>query len=145
MDPNAESVKTQSLDWLLDELVSKVDGTQHATLLSADGLVKAYSNGLDQDDAEALAALASGVQSLARSAGDRFGGGPVQQTIIEMRHAFLLVTVAGEGACLAVQCAVTADVSLVAYEVNMTVSKVDEHLKTPARSPFTDSGTTTSS
>lgn len=133
MNQNTTPATTTSVDWLLDELVAKV-GAQHAVLLSADGLVKTYSRGLDQDDAEAMAAVASGVQSLARSAGERFGGGPVQQTIIEMREAFLLVTMAGEGACLAVQCAVDADVSLVAYEVNMTVSRVDEHLKTPARS-----------
>ena len=133
MNQNTPPATTTSVDWLLDELVTKV-GAQHAVLLSSDGLVKAYSRGLDQDDAEALSAVASGVHSLARSAGDRFGGGPVQQTIIEMRTAFLLVTVAGEGACLAVQCATDADVSLVAYEVNMTVNRVDEHLKTPARS-----------
>lgn len=133
MTQNPTPATTTSVDWLLDELVTKV-GAQYAVLLSSDGLVKAYSRGLDQDDAEAMSAVASGVHSLARSAGDRFGGGPVQQTIIEMRTAFLLVTVAGEGACLAVQCATDADVSLVAYEVNMTVGRVDEHLKTPARS-----------
>lgn len=144
MNQNTPPVTTTSVDWLLDELVGKVDA-QHAVLLSADGLVKAYSRGLDQDDAEAMAAVASGVQSLARSAGERFGGGPVQQTIIEMRDAFLLVTVAGEGACLAVQCSINADVSLVAYEVNMTVGKVDEHLRTPARSRATGSGSATSS
>ena len=133
MNQNTTPATTTSVDWLLDELVAKA-GAQHAVLLSADGLVKAYSGGLDQDDAEAMAAVASGVQSLARSAGERFGGGPVQQTIIEMRDAFLLVTVAGEGACLAVQSDIDTDVSVVAYEVNMTVSQVDGHLRTPARS-----------
>lgn len=133
MNQNTTPETTTSVDWLLDEMVAKADA-QHAVLLSADGLVKAYTRGLDQDDAEAMAAVASGVQSLARSAGERFGGGTVQQTIIEMRHAFLLVTVAGEGACLAVQASTSADVSLVAYEVTMTVNRVDEHLKTLPRS-----------
>lgn len=144
MTQNTPPETTTSVDWLLDDMVSKADA-QHAVLLSADGLVKSYSRGLGQDDAEAMAAVASGVQSLARSAGERFGGGPVHQTIIEMRNAFLLVTVAGEGACLAVQAAADADVSLVAYEVNMTVSRVDEHLKTSPRSAATGSGSPTSS
>lgn len=132
MNSQSPPEMTTSVGWLLDELVGKV-AAQHAVLLSADGLAKAYSAGLGQDDAEALAAMASGVQSLARGAGARFGGGAVRQTIIEMEYAFLLVTVAGAGACLAVQCAMDADVALVAYEINMTVRRVDEHLATSPR------------
>lgn len=143
MDRNSAPDTTTSLDWLLDELVAKVDA-QYAVLLSADGLVKAYSQGLHQDDAEAMAAIASGIQSLARGAGGRFGGGAVQQTIVEMQHAFLLVTVAGAGACLAVQCSTGADVALVAYEINLTVNRVDEHLSTPAR-PASSAGSPRSS
>ena len=46
--------------------------------------------------------MAAGFQSLARGAGRHFGGGPVRQTIVEMESAFLFVTAAGQGACLAV-------------------------------------------
>lgn len=135
MNQHTTSGTTTDLNWLVDGLADKT-GAQHVVLLSADGLLKAYSGALDQDDAEALAAHASGVQGLARSGGLHFGGGAAQQTIMEWENAYLLVTVAGEGACLAVLCTKGegVDIGVVAYEVNMTIRQVDDHFKTPARS-----------
>lgn len=121
------------LTWLLDDLVGRVNETKHAVVLSADGLLMASSQGFGRDDAEHLAAVASGIQSLAKGAGERFGGGTVRQTIIEMQSAFLLVTVAGKGACLAVLSSEKADVGLIAYEMAMLVTSLDEHLSSPAR------------
>jgi predicted regulator of Ras-like GTPase activity (Roadblock/LC7/MglB family) len=129
---NADS--SVDLTWLLDDLVGRVNETNHAVVLSADGLLIASSKGFSQDDAEHLAAVASGIQSLAKGAGERFGGGTVRQTIVEMQSAFLLVTVAGKGACLAVLSSEKADVGLIAYEMAMLVTSVDEHLSTPSRS-----------
>jgi predicted regulator of Ras-like GTPase activity (Roadblock/LC7/MglB family) len=121
------------LTWLLDDLVARIREAEHAIVLSADGLLMATSKGFGQDDAEHLAAIASGIQSLARGAGDRFGGGGVRQTIIEMKSAFLLVTVAGQGACLAVLSTAEADVGLIAYEMAMLVTSVGRHLSSPSR------------
>ena len=123
------------LTWLLDDLVGRVSEAEHAVVLSADGLLMAASRGFNQEDAEHLSAVAAGIQSLAKGAGERFGGGPVRQTIVEMRSAFLLVTVAGHGACLAVLSSENADVGLIAYEMAMLVSKVGHHLSSPARKP----------
>ncbi|MEO3782968.1 roadblock/LC7 domain-containing protein [Actinocorallia sp. B10E7] len=121
------------LAWLLDDLVKRVNEAEHAIVLSADGLLMAQSQGIGRDDAEHLSAVAAGIQSLAKGAGERFGGGAVRQTIIEMRSAFLLVTVAGQGACLAVLSSEDADVGLIAYEMAMMVTKLGHHLSTPAR------------
>ncbi|MCW2919655.1 MAG: Roadblock/LC7 family protein [Actinomycetia bacterium] len=121
------------LAWLLDDLVGRVNEAQHAVVLSADGLLMAASHDISQDDAEHLSAVAAGIQSLARGAGERFGGGTVRQSIIEMQSAFLLVTVAGKGACLAVLTADDADVGLVAYEMAMLVTQVGHHLSSPQR------------
>lgn len=121
------------LAWLLDDLVKRVNEAEHAIVLSADGLLMAQSQGIGRDDAEHLSAVAAGIQSLAKGAGERFGGGAVRQTIIEMRSAFLLVTVAGQGACLAVLSTEDADVGLIAYEMAMMVTKLGHHLSTPAR------------
>ncbi len=103
-------------------------------MLSSDGLLLASSRDLEIASAEHLAAVAAGVQSLARGVSERFEGGAVRQTIIEMRSAYLLVTVAGEGACLAVLCEEDADVGLVAYEMAMLVVRVGQYLTSPARS-----------
>lgn len=58
---------SEDLSWLLTGLVNRVPHTRSALLLSSDGLVKA-AEGLDTDAADQLAALASGLYSLARSA-----------------------------------------------------------------------------
>ncbi|MEU8352239.1 roadblock/LC7 domain-containing protein, partial [Streptomyces sp. NPDC048845] len=56
----------QDLDWLLDGLVEQVAGTRHAIILSDDGMVVSQSGTIDRTDAERLAAVATGQQSLAR-------------------------------------------------------------------------------
>jgi predicted regulator of Ras-like GTPase activity (Roadblock/LC7/MglB family) len=126
---------TADLAWLLDDLVGRVKQAEHAVVLSVDGLLVASSAGLGRDDGEQLAAIASGIQSLAKGAGKRFGGGAVQQTIIEMESSFLFVTAAGHGACLAVLAAEDADVGLVAYEMAILVGRAGRYLASPARAP----------
>ncbi|WP_433498196.1 roadblock/LC7 domain-containing protein [Sphaerimonospora sp. CA-214678] len=121
------------LAWLLDDLVDRVREAEHGIVLSRDGLLLAASRGLRLEDAEHLSAVASGLQSLARGVGERFNGGTVRQTIVEMKSAYLLVTVAGQGACLAVLCSGDADVGLVAYEMAMLVTRVGQYLTSPAR------------
>jgi len=112
------------LRWLLDDLVERVECVEHAVVLSADGLLMATSHGLTRDDGEHLSAVASGFQSLARGVGEWFGGGSVRQTIIELESKFMLVTAAGQGACLAVLAEAAADIGLIAYEMAMLVTPV---------------------
>jgi predicted regulator of Ras-like GTPase activity (Roadblock/LC7/MglB family) len=102
-------------------------------VLSADGLLMGASSGLGRDDAEHLSAVASGFQSLARSAGRQFNGGKVHQTIVEMDNSFLFVTAAGQGAYLAVLSAADSDIGVIAYEMAMLVKRVGQHLTAPAR------------
>lgn len=122
------------LNWLLDDLTERVPYVQRAVVLSVDGLLMGASKDLTREDAEHLSAVAAGFQSLARGAGRHFGGGAVRQTIIEMESAFLFVTAAGQGACLAVLAEESADIGLIAYEMAMLVIRVGENLSTPVRS-----------
>jgi predicted regulator of Ras-like GTPase activity (Roadblock/LC7/MglB family) len=112
------------LDWLLDDLVKRVAGADRAVVLSADGLLMGRSVNLSEEDAEHLSAVASALQSLARGTGRHFGGGNVRQTMVEMDHAFLFVTAAGSGACLALLAGENADMGMVAYELNVMVKRV---------------------
>jgi predicted regulator of Ras-like GTPase activity (Roadblock/LC7/MglB family) len=121
------------IDWLLDELLDRLPSARHAAVLSADGLLTAASSGLARDDAEHLAAVAAGFQSLARGAGRRFGGGSVRQTIVEMESGFLFVTAAGQGACLALISGPDSDLGVIAYEMAMLVTRVGQNLSTPSR------------
>ncbi|WP_018348444.1 roadblock/LC7 domain-containing protein [Longispora albida] len=125
----------RDLTWLLDDLVDRVAHARQAVVLSADGLLIAASSGLEREDADHLSAVAAGFQSLARGAGRHFGGGSVRQTIIEMDSAFLFVTAAGHGACLAVLGTEDADIGLIAYEMAMLVARVGQYLATTSRTP----------
>lgn len=119
---------TGDLSWLLDDLVTRVAEISMAVILTRDGLAAGASTGLSREDAEHLAAMAAGIQSLARGAGRHFGGGRVRQTIVEMENSFLFVTAAGEGSCLAALTTATADVGLVAFEMAVLVKRVGPHL-----------------
>ncbi|WP_236243694.1 roadblock/LC7 domain-containing protein [Streptomyces sp. CC228A] len=132
--PTAPALRSGGgLDWLLDDLVSRVHDVHHAVVLSDDGLPAGASHSLGRADAEHLAAVASGFHSLAKGTGRHFGAGGVRQTMVEMDDAFLFVATAGEGSCLAVLGSASADLGLVAYEMARLVRRVGEHLRTPPR------------
>jgi predicted regulator of Ras-like GTPase activity (Roadblock/LC7/MglB family) len=133
--PGAGGGPGSQLDWLLDDLVNRVPDVQRAVYLSQDGLALGASRALQRDDAEHLAALAAGFQSLARGAGRHFGGGEVRQTIIEMSSGFLFVMAAGQGTCLAALTSAEPDVGQVAYEMAVLVQRTGEHLQVGMRTP----------
>jgi predicted regulator of Ras-like GTPase activity (Roadblock/LC7/MglB family) len=118
----------QELSWLLDDLCARVDQIRQAVILSRDGLTVAATQSLSREDAEHLSALAAGVQSLARGAGEHFRLGDVRQTVIELEQAFLFVTAAGDGSCMAVLCPANADAGLIAFEMAMLVKRAGPHL-----------------
>ncbi|MGW8761197.1 roadblock/LC7 domain-containing protein [Streptomyces sp. NPDC055815] len=125
----------KGLDWLLDDLTQRVGYIRHALVLSNDGLVTGASSGLVREDAEHLAAVSSGLHSLARGSGRHFRAGRARQTMVEFDDALLFVTAAGEGSCLCVLSAAEADVGQVAYEMTLLVNRVGEHLGVAARQP----------
>ena len=125
---------SQDLVWLLSGLVERVPDTESALLLSSDGLRKA-AHGLDDDGADHLAAVASGLFSLARSAGTRFGGSDgVRQVVAELDESLLFVSAAGSGAVLAVIAGKNADPGVLGYEMAQMVKSVRPYLATPVRS-----------
>ncbi|MBN1172939.1 MAG: roadblock/LC7 domain-containing protein [Micromonosporaceae bacterium] len=125
--------QTGQLSWLLNDLIRRVPETQQVVVLSADGLLLGSSDGLAREDAEHLSALASGFASLSRGAGRHFRAGTVRQTVVEMEEAFLFVTPAGSGACLALLADASADIGVIAYEMAMLVTRVGQHLSTGSR------------
>ncbi|MFC8077789.1 roadblock/LC7 domain-containing protein [Streptomyces sp. NPDC057307] len=116
------------LNWLLDELVERVGSIRKAIVLSGDGLATGTSKDLTREDGEHLAAVASGFHSLAKGVGRHFEAGKVRQTVVELDEAFLFVTAAGDGSCLAVLSDSDSDVGQVAYEMTLMVKRVGVHL-----------------
>lgn len=132
---NEKAKSAGELNWLLDDLVERVVGARHAVVLSADGLLIGKSKLLSRDDSDQLSAMASAFQSLAKGAGRHFDGGQVRQTIVEMEYAYLFVTSAGQGACLAVLAEEQADIGMIAYEMNLLVKRVGVYLVSAPRQP----------
>lgn len=119
---------SNTMNWVLDDLVRRVDGIRQAVVLSRDGLTLGASAGLSREDAEHMAAVAAGIQSLARGAALRFDGGQARQSIIHMDRALLFVMAASQGSCLAILCPADADHGLVAYEMAMLVKRLGQYL-----------------
>jgi predicted regulator of Ras-like GTPase activity (Roadblock/LC7/MglB family) len=126
------------LDWLLHNLTDSVDGVQNAVILSPDGLPLGRSPGLSPTDADTLAALSAGAQSLAHGTGRKFGSGDVVQTTIEMDATILFITPAGRGTCVALLADADADHGLIAYELAVLVKRVGEHMIADPRFPVRD-------
>jgi predicted regulator of Ras-like GTPase activity (Roadblock/LC7/MglB family) len=124
---------TATMDWVLDDLVRRVSGISQAVVLSRDGLTLGSSRGLSREDAEHMAAVAAGMQSLARGAALRFHGGEARQAIIQMDTALLFVMAAGQGSCLAALCPADADHGLVVYEMAMLVKRLGQYLSANPR------------
>jgi len=123
----------EQLGWLLDNLVSGVANVRQALVLSRDGLVVAKSQNMGREEGDRLSALAAGVQSLARGAGQQVGGGEVRQTIIEMDSAVMFVMAAGKGTCLAVLASAEANLGVMAYEMAMLVRRMGVYLAAAPR------------
>ena len=123
------------LGWLLRGLVERVPRTRSAVLLSADGLATA-AYGLDQDPADHLSVIASGLFSLARTAAGRFGGSDgVRQVVAELDDTLMFVSSAGYGSVLAVLADRETDAGVLGYEMSQLVKSVRPFLATPTRQP----------
>jgi predicted regulator of Ras-like GTPase activity (Roadblock/LC7/MglB family) len=117
------SFEAKNLGWLLNGFVRKVPGVREAVVLSADGLPMAVSEDLDRESAERFSAVASGLVGLAHGAAIRFGGGRVNEVIVEMERAFLLVTGISDGSVLAAIADAGCDIGLVGYEMAVFVER----------------------
>jgi predicted regulator of Ras-like GTPase activity (Roadblock/LC7/MglB family) len=118
---------------MLDELAA-VPSVVYAAVLSTDGLLLQKSSKLTRDDADRLAASASGMYSLALAAGRDFGSGPVQHIMIEYLNRTLFVAAAGRNGRLAVLCDAEVELGTVAYEIGRLVDRLRPHLGAEARS-----------
>jgi len=123
------------LDGLLEELVAGTPGARHALLLSRDGLKLSLAAGLSIDRADQLAAIASGIQSLAHGASIEFGDGSggVRQSMTEFHGGILFIVEAGEGAHLAVVGEEFADAGVIGRAMGELVAAVRDRLRADPR------------
>jgi len=127
--------QAQDLAWLLKGLAEEVPVIRGSVLLSSDGMMKA-AHGMDRASSEHLAALASGLFSMARSAGSKFDGtNEVRQVVAELKTSQLYISWAGFNSVLAVLARGDADPSVVGFEMARLIKAVRPFLDTAARPP----------
>ena len=113
----------QDLNWLISAFADRVPSVAHALAVSSDGLPLAFSHGLPPERVDQLAAVASGLTSLVEGAARIFGGGAVNQTVVEMRQGLLIVMSVTGGSTLAVLADSDCDMGLVAYEMALLADR----------------------
>ncbi len=131
-----------SLNWLLESLLSRTPGARHALVLSRDGLKLCRTPELSEDQADQLAAISAGIQSLSHGASMEFGDGTggVRQSMTEFYGGILFIVEAGDGAHLAIVADDNADVGLIGHNMNELVEQLGEHLSAPPREEFAEGG-----
>lgn len=123
----------RDLDWVMSRFVDDVPDAAHAILVSADGLLMASSTSIPGERAEQVAAVSSGLASLAVGAARLFEGGSVMQTIVEMEMGFLMLMSVGDGSNLTVLTTEEADIGQVGYEMALLVDRVGRTVEARAR------------
>ncbi|MFD7918104.1 roadblock/LC7 domain-containing protein [Streptomyces sp. NPDC059740] len=124
-----------SLDWMLEKLLDKTPGARHALVLSRDGLKLCHSPQLTVDQADQLAAIASGIQSLSHGASVEFGDGSggVRQAMAEFHGGILFIVEAGHGAHLALVAEEDSDPGLIGFHMNELVEQIGDYLRAEPR------------
>jgi predicted regulator of Ras-like GTPase activity (Roadblock/LC7/MglB family) len=123
----------RNLDWLVSRFVEEVTDAAHAILVSADGLLMAMSESIPDERAEQVAAVSSGLASLAVGAARLFDGGAVLQTVVEMERGYLMLMSVGDGSNLTVLTEEAADIGQVGYEMALLVERVGRMVQAEPR------------
>jgi len=133
MTSGFESRPDNSLDWLVSSFARDIPGVSHAVLVSVDGLLIAASEHLPQERADQLAAVASGLASLAGGAARLFDGGQVLQSVVEMQNGYLLLMQVGDGSHLATLASTSCDIGQIGYEMAVLVERVGNVVQSSRR------------
>lgn len=124
----ALSDQVRNISWLLSSFVDNTAEVEEAIAVSSDGLLMAMSSRLERSEADQLAAIVSGLRSLADGAARVSGRGRLNQAIIEMSQGYLFVTAISGGSCLGVVAGPECDLGAVGYGTTLLVERVGTSL-----------------
>ncbi|NUP53834.1 MAG: roadblock/LC7 domain-containing protein [Catenulispora sp.] len=129
MSPQTE----ETLNWLINRMLDSIPAARSVLLMSTDGLVRAYTPGLNKDEADTLAAAESGMWGIVTAIGQTVRAGGVRQVVVELDSAFLCVGAAGPGTCIGVLADRSADPRQIGFEMQRCVTAVTKELATAPR------------
>jgi predicted regulator of Ras-like GTPase activity (Roadblock/LC7/MglB family) len=119
MRPDVLSSEAQTFNWLLGSFRSGTSGVVEAVAVSADGLLMATSAVTERANAERLAAVISGMTSLAAGVSDTYGLGGLNKVIVDLAGGYLLTSAISRGSVLGVVADRSANLGTVAYEMTL--------------------------
>ncbi len=107
------------LGWMLNDLANMPEA-RFVVLLAADGMSMAYSESVDRDTADSVAASASGFHSIGVALAPFCGGkdNGLRQVVGEFDDGYLFVKTAGANTLLAVATTAFADAGVVTHRMN---------------------------
>jgi predicted regulator of Ras-like GTPase activity (Roadblock/LC7/MglB family) len=110
-------------NWLLNRFATQTAGVVDAIGVSSDGLLIAVSQLREHSDSERLAAIVSGLTSLAMGVSGNYGLGGLNKVIIDLEGGHLLVSAIGAGAVLGVVASKDAKLGNIAYEMTLFANR----------------------
>jgi hypothetical protein len=122
------SQEAKTFNWLLDSFTSSTAGVKEAIAVSSDGLLMAMSATEDRANAERLAAVISGLTSLAGGVADWYSLGDLNRVIVDMSDGYLLITAISAGSVLGVIADRLANLGTVAYEMTLFAGRAGSAL-----------------
>ncbi|MGH8879857.1 MAG: roadblock/LC7 domain-containing protein [Stackebrandtia sp.] len=128
-------MNSNDVDYLLNDFVERVPDVTHVLTVSADGLLIACNAELPQEDADRLAAIASGLVSLLAGAARSLQADPVISCMAEMYGGYMFSMTIGGGASLLALAAYDCDIGQVGHELADLINKIG-----PAISPAVRTG-----
>ncbi len=130
--PTATSVRlspaAQNFAWLLDSFCTRTAGVDHAFCVSSDGLLMAAAGQVDRTIAERMAAVTSGLLSLADGAARTYEFGGVRQVVVEMNAGMLLISSISDGSLLGVIADKSGNMGTIGYEMAVFVERAGAQL-----------------
>ena len=118
------SSEAQNFNWLLNTFAGETAGVINAIAVSSDGLLMASSGRGDGAGSDRLAAIVSGMISLAGGAAANYQLGTLDKVIIDMSEGYLLVIAMNEGCSLGVVASKSASLGGVAFEMGLFANRV---------------------
>ena len=121
----SEDLRAAAADfnWLLNRFATETAGVVDAIAVSSDGLLIAVSRLRDHADSERLAAIVSGITSLAAGASGNYGLGALNKVIVDLEDGHILVSAIGSGAVLGVVTSKEAKLGNIAYEMTVFANR----------------------
>jgi len=117
------SAEAKTFNWLLDSFTANTVGVLEAVAVSSDGLPIAMSAIKDRANADRLAAVVSGMTSLAGGAAHCYSLGDLNRVIVDLTRGYLLVTAISVGSVMGVIASRSANLGNVAYEMTLFANR----------------------